>query len=132
MKLCITSMGETLESRVDGRFGRAPYFLIVDTETKEFHAVRNTALTAGRGAGVVAAQILSDLGAGVLLTGIVGPNAFQALKAARIKVYEGALETDTAATALDKFTQDMYREASGASGAPGGGGGASEEADGRH
>lgn len=86
MKLCITSKGKTLESRVDERFGRTPYFLIVDTETKEFHAVKNTALTAGRGAGVVAAQILSDMGAEALLTGIVGPNAFQAMKAARIKV----------------------------------------------
>jgi predicted Fe-Mo cluster-binding NifX family protein len=119
MKLCITSIGKTLESRIDERFGRAPYFLIVDTETKEFHAVRNTALTAGRGAGVVAAQILSDMGGEALLTGIVGPNAFQALKAARIKVYEGASETDTAATALEKFTESMYREASGPSGGPG-------------
>jgi predicted Fe-Mo cluster-binding NifX family protein len=119
MKICITSMGETLESRVDDRFGRAPYFLIVDTETKEFHAVKNTALIAGRGAGIVAAQILSDLGAKALLTGIVGPNAFQAMKAARIKVYEGASETDTAATALKKFTEGMYREASGPSGGPG-------------
>jgi predicted Fe-Mo cluster-binding NifX family protein len=119
MKLCITSIGKTLESRIDERFGRAPYFLIVDTETKEFHAVRNTALTAGRGAGVVAAQILSDVGAEALLTGIVGPNAFQALKAARIKVYEGASETDTAAIALEKFTEGMYREASAPSGGPG-------------
>ncbi len=119
MKLCITSMGKTLESRVDGRFGRAPYFLIVDTETKGFHAVKNAALTSGRGAGVVAAQILSDMGAEALLTGIVGPNAFQALKAARIKVYEGASETDTAAIALEKFMEGMYREASGPSGEPG-------------
>jgi predicted Fe-Mo cluster-binding NifX family protein len=119
MKLCITSTGKTLESKVDERFGRAPYFLIVDTETKEFHAVKNTALTTGRGAGVVAVQALSDLGAGALLTGIVGPNAFQALKAAGIKAYEGALETDTAASALEKFTEGRYREASGPSGGPG-------------
>jgi predicted Fe-Mo cluster-binding NifX family protein len=119
MKLCITSTGKTLESRIDERFGRAPYFLIVDTETKEFHTVRNTALTAGRGAGVVAAQILSDKGVEALLTGIVGPNAFQALKAARIKVYEGASETDTAVAALEKFTEGVYREASGPSGGSG-------------
>jgi predicted Fe-Mo cluster-binding NifX family protein len=121
MKLCITSKGKTLESKVDETFGRAPYFLIVDTETKEFHAVKNAALTAGRGVGVVAVQILSDLGAEALLTGIVGPNAFQALQAASIKAYEGALETDTAAGALEKFTEGMYREASGRSGRPGGG-----------
>ena len=110
-----------MESRVDERFGRAPYVLIVDTETKEFRAVRNTALTAGRGAGVVAVQILSDLGVEALLTGIVGPNAFQTLKAARIKVYEGASEIDTAAAALEKFTKGLYREASGPSGRSGGG-----------
>jgi predicted Fe-Mo cluster-binding NifX family protein len=119
MKLCITSMGKTLESRVDERFGRAPYVLVVDTETKEFHAVRNTALTAGRGAGVVAAQILSDMEAEALLTGIVGPNAFQALKAARIKAYDGVSESDTTAGELDKFTAGMYQEASGSSGGPG-------------
>jgi predicted Fe-Mo cluster-binding NifX family protein len=119
MKLCITSRGTTLESMVDARFGRAPYFLIVATETKEFHAVKNTALTTGRGAGVVAVQVLSDLGAEALLTGIVGPNAFQALKTAGIKAYEGALETDTVATALNKFTEGRYREASGPSGVPG-------------
>ena len=121
MKLCITCQGTALESKVDERFGRAPYFLIVDRETKEFHAVRNAALTAGRGAGVVAAQILSDLGVEALVTGIVGPNAFHALKAARIKVYEGASEIDTAAAALEKFTKGLYREASGPSGRSGGG-----------
>lgn len=121
MKLCITSTGKTLESKVDERFGRAPYFLIVDTETKEFHAAKNTTLTGGRGAGVVAVQILSSMGTEALLTGIVGPNAFQALKAARIKVYEGAMEIDTAVSALEKFTEGRYREASGPSGGPGGG-----------
>jgi len=119
MKLCITSMGKTLESKIDERFGRAPYFLIVDTETKEFQAVGNPAQTAGRGAGVVAAQMLSDMKVEALLTGIVGPNAFEAMKAARIKVYEGASETDIAASALDKFTQGMYQEVSGPSGGPG-------------
>jgi predicted Fe-Mo cluster-binding NifX family protein len=68
---------------------------------------------------VVAAQTLSDMGAEALLTGIVGPNAFQALKAAGIKIYEGASETDTAAAALDKFNEGRYREASGPSGGPG-------------
>jgi predicted Fe-Mo cluster-binding NifX family protein len=121
MKLCITSKGKTLGSKVDGRFGRAPYLLIVDTETKEVHGVKNTAMTGGRGAGVVAVQILSSMGTEALLTGIVGPNASQALKEAGIKAYEGALETDTAASALEKFTKGMYRESSGPSGGPGGG-----------
>jgi predicted Fe-Mo cluster-binding NifX family protein len=119
MMLCITSTGKTLEAKVDERFGRAPYFLIVDTETKEYHAVGNAALTAGRGAGVVAAQILSDMGVEALLTGVVGPNAFPALKAARIRVYEGASDADTGTAALAKFSAGTYREASGPSGGPG-------------
>jgi predicted Fe-Mo cluster-binding NifX family protein len=91
----------------------------VDTEKKEFHAVRNAAPTAGRGAGVVASQILSDNRVEALLTGIVGPNAFEALEAARIRIYEGASESDTASSALDKFTEGVYQEASRPSGGPG-------------
>ena len=91
MKICITSSGETLSSLVNPRFGRCPYFLVVDSESGEVTAVKNTGVRASRGAGVTAAQIVSDLGCEAVITGNVGPNAFYALNAAGIKIYTGAL-----------------------------------------
>jgi predicted Fe-Mo cluster-binding NifX family protein len=36
MKIAVSSTGQTLESAVEARFGRCPYFLIVDPATMEF------------------------------------------------------------------------------------------------
>jgi predicted Fe-Mo cluster-binding NifX family protein len=121
MKLCITSDGKDLDSSVEETFGRSPYFVIIDTETTETKSVRNTAVHSGHGAGIGAAQIISDEGAEALLTGIVGPNAFTALKAAHIKVFEGASEFDSIKVALEKFKKGSYKEATVPSGGPGGG-----------
>jgi predicted Fe-Mo cluster-binding NifX family protein len=75
---------------MDPRFGRCPYFVIVDSETMEFEAVPNTASGSMSGAGIQAAQTVASKGTEVLITGNVGPNAFQALSAAGIKVVTGA------------------------------------------
>lgn len=119
MKLCVTSTGKALDSRVDGRFGRVSYFLIIDTDTMEFDVVPNTARAAGSGAGIAAAQIISDRGADTLLTGVVGPNAFAALSAAKIKIYEGLTGNETVKDAVEGFKQGAYSEASAPSGGPG-------------
>jgi len=87
MKIAITSKGTDLDSEVDPRFGRAAYIIVVDTDTLEFEAVDNAAnVNALKGAGIQAAGAVSDKGAGVLLTGHCGPNAFRTLEAAKIKV----------------------------------------------
>ena len=41
MKICLSSQGNTLDSQVDPRFGRCQYFIIVDTETLAFEAIKN-------------------------------------------------------------------------------------------
>jgi predicted Fe-Mo cluster-binding NifX family protein len=87
MKIAITSSGKGLDSAVDPRFGRAAYFLIVDTDSLDFDVVDNSDnLNAFRGAGIQAAAMISNKGAEVLLTGYCGPNAFKTLSAANIKV----------------------------------------------
>jgi predicted Fe-Mo cluster-binding NifX family protein len=87
MKIAVTSTGKDLDSQVDPRFGRAPYFLIVDSETFAFDIIDNNEnMNALKGAGIQAARMVSDKGVEVLLTGFCGPNAFKALKAADIKV----------------------------------------------
>ena len=55
MKVIVTSQGQELNSPVDPRFGRAKYFLVVDTETGDFSAADNSQnLNAAQGAGIQA------------------------------------------------------------------------------
>ncbi|MDW7771483.1 MAG: NifB/NifX family molybdenum-iron cluster-binding protein [Desulfobulbaceae bacterium] len=87
MKIAVTSTGTQMESKVDPRFGRAPYILIVDTDTLDFEAVDNSGnVNAFKGAGIGAAAMVSEKDAEVLLTGYCGPKAFMTLDAAGIKV----------------------------------------------
>ena len=90
MKICITAVSDSLDAKIDPRFGRCPYFVIVDSETMEFEAVSNVAAGSMHGAGIQAAQTAASKGVKVVLTGHVGPNAFQALSAAGIRVVTGA------------------------------------------
>jgi len=90
MKICVTAAGNTLDAPVDPRVGRAAYFIIVDSETMAFEAVSNMAVGAMSGAGIQAAQTIASKGVNVLITGNVGPNAFQALSSAGIKIVVGA------------------------------------------
>ena len=90
MKIGITSTGENLDADVDQRFGRCRYFIIVDTESMEFEALSNENAMASGGAGIQAAQTVVNKGIDAVITGNVGPNAFQTLSAAGIKIYTGA------------------------------------------
>ena len=86
MKICITAVGGSLDSAADPRFGRCQYFVIVDSDTMEFEAIENSAISASGGAGIQAAQSIANKGIEVLITGSVGPNAFPILTASDIKV----------------------------------------------
>ena len=98
MKVVVTSTGESMDSEVDPRFGRAAIFIMVDTESGETSSEDNSAgVDAAQGAGVQAAEKLSRLGAECLITGHCGPKAFRTLQAAGIEVYTGASGTVTEA-----------------------------------
>lgn len=94
MKVVVTAQGSSLDSPVDPRFGRARFFLLVDTETGNFTAHDNVQnLNAPQGAGIQAAQTVVQLGTEAVLTGNVGPKAFATLQAARVAVHPGAMGT---------------------------------------
>ena len=93
MKICVTAVADGLDAQLDPRFGRCPYFMIVESETMKFETVANTASGAMGGAGIQAAQTVARKGVKVLITGNVGPNAFRALSAAGIKIVTGAFGT---------------------------------------
>jgi predicted Fe-Mo cluster-binding NifX family protein len=101
MKICIATTGPNLDSRVSPVFGRAPYFLIVNSETKEFKVIENEAAQAFRGAGIAAAQVVATEKVEVLITGMVGPNAQYVLEQSGIKIISGI--SGTAKEALEKF-----------------------------
>ncbi|MCK5014369.1 MAG: NifB/NifX family molybdenum-iron cluster-binding protein [Candidatus Omnitrophica bacterium] len=86
MKICVTAEGDNLESKVDQRFGRCPYFIFVDTDTLEFEAVVNQNQSGMGGIGVKSGQFVAEKKAKVILTGHVGPNAVKTLQAAGIDV----------------------------------------------
>ena len=86
MKICVTSQGDNLSSQVDPRFGRCKYFIIVDTETSDFEAIQNPNIDATGGAGIQSGQLVAGKQSKIVITGNVGPNAFQTLQAAGIEV----------------------------------------------
>ncbi|MBN1898173.1 MAG: NifB/NifX family molybdenum-iron cluster-binding protein [Spirochaetes bacterium] len=107
MKIAITSTGQDLNSTVDARFGRCQYFIIYDTQTKDFQAIANEALSSGSGAGVQAAQTIKNNGVQVVLTGNVGPNAMTTLSAAKIGVAVGVM--GTVKEAIEKYSTGEYK-----------------------
>jgi len=53
MAIAVTAQGRDLSAPIDPRFGRAKFFVIVDTETGEFSTADNTQnLNAAQGADV--------------------------------------------------------------------------------
>jgi len=88
MKIAVTATRADLQSQVDPRFGRAQYFIIVNPETMEFEAIENSSLSAAHGAGIQSGQMMSSKDVSVVITGSVGPNAFQTLTAAGIQIFQ--------------------------------------------
>ena len=89
MKIAITATAASLDAEIDPRFGRCQYFVIADPDTMEFEALENSGATAGGGAGISTAQTIAGKGIEAVLTGNCGPNAYQVLTAAGIKVVTG-------------------------------------------
>ncbi len=109
MKICISAASaDTIDAPIDPRFGRCPYFIIVDSETMQLEAIPNTAFSGMSGAGILAAQTIASKGAEVLITGNIGPNAFQALSAAGIKIVTGAF--GTVREVIEKYKKEELKE----------------------
>ncbi len=88
MIVAVTASQPSLDSELDPRFGRCPYFLIIDTNEPSLVPLRNESMNASS-AGIQAAQTLAHHGVQTVLTGNCGPNAHQTLSAAGISVVVG-------------------------------------------
>ncbi|OGL47155.1 MAG: dinitrogenase iron-molybdenum cofactor biosynthesis protein [Candidatus Schekmanbacteria bacterium RBG_13_48_7] len=108
MKIAITSQDKTLDSLIDPRFGRCKYFVLYDTETKDFEIIDNRQiLNAAQGAGIQAAETVVRNGASWVLTGSCGPKAFRTLTAAGIKVVIDI--AGTVKEAIEKFQKSELK-----------------------
>lgn len=102
-KVAVTTEGPTLDHRVDPRFGRCGGFAIVDTETMEVTYVDNGGSQAmSQGAGIQAAENVANAGATVLMSGYVGPKAFDALTAVGVQIIQD-MDNMTVGEAVEKF-----------------------------
>jgi predicted Fe-Mo cluster-binding NifX family protein len=102
-KIAVTSEGPSLDDQVDPRFGRAAGFVVLDPETMETSYIDNGgSQIMAQGAGIQAAQLIAGAGVNWLLTGYVGPKAFQALSAVGVKVGQD-LDGMTVREAVERF-----------------------------
>lgn len=87
MIIAIPLNEQSLEAGICQSFGRAPCFLIYDSEHKKNHFLVNEAVESRDGAGVRASQTIVDQRVDVLLTPRCGANAASILKAAQVSIY---------------------------------------------
>ena len=112
MKVAISAQGRDLDSPVDLRFGRAPYLLLVDTETEEVEVIDNAGgVGAPQGAGIQAASAIAATSTAAVISGNVGPKAYATLEKAGIAVY--TCDQVSVREALGRFTRgELTRQSS--------------------
>jgi len=88
MKIAMPMDEKELKTNVCPSFGRAPYFLIYNTETEESLFLDNSAIASQGGAGIKAAQTLADNDVKALLTPRCGQNAEEVLSKAEISIFK--------------------------------------------
>ncbi len=110
MKIAVSATGKSMDAAVDPRFGRAAFFILVDTDTMETEVIENAQnLQAAQGAGIQTASLVARQKAQAVLTGHCGPKAFQTLKAAGIPVVTGV--EGTVREAVENYRQGKYSHA---------------------
>jgi predicted Fe-Mo cluster-binding NifX family protein len=113
MKICITSEGKTLDSKVDPRFGRCQNFIFFDTDTDTFEVEENVHSQFQGGAGIQSGQLVVSKGVQAVFTGNVGPNAHQVLSAAGISIFAGV--SGTVKEAIEGYRKGKYKPVDGPS-----------------
>jgi predicted Fe-Mo cluster-binding NifX family protein len=102
MKIVLTVTSPNINADIDPRFGRGAYLLIVDTDTQAWEAHENPGISAPGGAGIKAAQFITEFGVKAAISGDFGPHAFTALQSAGIAMYLYG-DSRTALEAITRF-----------------------------
>ncbi|MBN1956400.1 MAG: NifB/NifX family molybdenum-iron cluster-binding protein [Anaerolineae bacterium] len=90
MKIVISANGVDLDAPTSPVFGRCPTYVFVDIADDgalTVEAVENSSIAAAGGAGIQAAQFVIERGAQAVITGNMGPNAFNVCQSAGVPTY---------------------------------------------
>jgi len=102
MKIAFPTSGKNIEAQLADVFGRAPGFLVYDTEKKTCDVIDNTKnLIAEHGVGMKSAELVTGSGANVIITKNCGPKAQDVFDSAGVKVV--LTEESSISVALDNF-----------------------------
>lgn len=89
MKIAISADGKDLESTIHERFGRCPYFLIVETDDLSVETLENANADLSTSAGIQSASLVASKGVEAVITGNCGPKAMQVFDATNIRIITG-------------------------------------------
>jgi len=89
MKIAISSTGNDIESFIDRRFERCPYFIIINTETNKFESISNLGTVKRDGTSSTALDLVSGNGIEAVITGDMRQKAFKILSNANKKIITG-------------------------------------------
>jgi predicted Fe-Mo cluster-binding NifX family protein len=88
VKIALPVESKGMEENICQSFGRTPYFLVYNTETKDDAYIDNSAISSQGGAGIKAAQVIVDNDVSILITPRCGENAAAVINGADIKIYK--------------------------------------------
>lgn len=109
MKIAVSTNGKSLESEFNPRFGRTAGFILYDTETGNYSYLDNSEQqNLSQGAGIKAAQMITEAGTEVLIIGQMGPKAAHVFQHTKIKIY--IFNNGTVKEAIQAFEQNKLRE----------------------
>ena len=86
MRVVVTADGESIDSYVSDDFGHAPFILVVDTDTYDYHVIENEIADSPEGAGVAVAKAITTLEPDAVLVGGIGTHGLDILRKANIFV----------------------------------------------
>ncbi|HNR14843.1 MAG TPA: NifB/NifX family molybdenum-iron cluster-binding protein [Thermodesulfobacteriota bacterium] len=87
MKVAVSATGDSPDTQMHRLFGRCDWFLIFDDESEEVKAWKNPYAEMETGAGIGCAQDLIQEGIEAVISGQVGPKAYEVLRQAKIGIY---------------------------------------------
>lgn len=110
MKLAIALKENDYNSSVDERFGRAPFFIIIDSDTKEFEIIENEAKDEATGAGLKAVKNLLKHEIDVIIAGEIGPKAGELIYDLEIPTFKfkDLEKVDEIVNAFNENTLEKY------------------------